>query len=711
MLNPQDTYALVVGIEKYNPGSYCDNLDGPASNALEFAEWLLLKGVPKENICLFISERDVNQAKVDALNIPKQKATRENIYQAITKTIPSYGNNGELLYIYWSGHGASNGVGDRRFFYDNGTENLNLNNLLKALKTDVYDLFEQQVLIFDACATYYSKKSSKSLSNEEYPDGEPNKDCQQVILLATKEGKVAKNIEAEQTGLFSQVLLEELNKENKLVIPSGVQAVMDRVKREFGDKYADEPSPITLSYTNNPEGYFNRDEFPKVYSNQAARNYNFLEQEWNSLTKILSLVNWQTICSCCIKVLSQYSNDPYSISSQLLLEKDYAVLKEILLEKKYQENNEFKIPLVLVFVQNLLQEEISEEAEKKLIEWRDKIAQELNIDINKIPQQARVTSKNKDKDSYAKLNPFLLILFEPISSSGFNIEAELVFQQNDFAENKSKPLDISQGQYNNISSEKICEKCCQLIAESNRYLLKNSNELTIEFFFPRKYLLELYFDNQSIEAEDSEWFGSKYKTTTRYYERCKDYTHRKDLIKNWELFEKLVRQLAENPDVSIQDQGIADQMYCLNFEEETIRWKKLRRNLSNEKKIGLNIDLPLLSPDYKGYIDEFLNTILRCGLPFSFWLRDKRLEELKLNESQEAIDIEFKDFLKFEHFKQPEILLEYIRKVRDDSYVEDDDMQDKYLGYHLGFLCDNPHRLPSWFDEEKGEDVYTFVNR
>ena len=184
------------------------------------------------------------------------------------------------------------------------------------------------------------------------------------------------------------------------------------------------------------------------------------------------------------------------------------------------------------------------------------------------------------------------------------------------------------------------------------------------------------------------------------------------MILNWQYFEELVSQLAEdiNKNTQDKDKTIVNKMFCLNLKDEKVRWKKLRRNLSNEKKIGLNLDLPLLNSDYKKYIDEFLNTILRCGLPFSFWLRDKSLEALKLSESQKDIDLEFKDFLKFEHFQQLETLLEYVRKVRDDSYVEDDALQDQYLGYHLGFLCDNPHRLPSWFDEEKGDDIYTFKN-
>jgi hypothetical protein len=49
----QETYAVVVGIEQYE---IAKSLDGAASNALIFTDWLLKCGVPESNIYLFISE-------------------------------------------------------------------------------------------------------------------------------------------------------------------------------------------------------------------------------------------------------------------------------------------------------------------------------------------------------------------------------------------------------------------------------------------------------------------------------------------------------------------------------------------------------------------------------------------------------------------------------------------------------------------------------
>ena len=48
-VDPQKTYALVVGVEKYAAGSNWD-LDGPTSDANKFVEWLRGRQVPVENI-------------------------------------------------------------------------------------------------------------------------------------------------------------------------------------------------------------------------------------------------------------------------------------------------------------------------------------------------------------------------------------------------------------------------------------------------------------------------------------------------------------------------------------------------------------------------------------------------------------------------------------------------------------------------------------
>src|SRR5438045_799304 len=74
----KNTYALVVGIEKYQFGKKHD-LEGPVKDARAFADWLWAQGVPPENIFLFLAPAD-QDTSLPAGNGPvPQPATREKI--------------------------------------------------------------------------------------------------------------------------------------------------------------------------------------------------------------------------------------------------------------------------------------------------------------------------------------------------------------------------------------------------------------------------------------------------------------------------------------------------------------------------------------------------------------------------------------------------------------------------------------------------------
>jgi hypothetical protein len=58
---PNETYALIVGIETYsfkygdNDAIKLGNLNGPAKAAIDFADWLVSRDVPPDNIHMFVS--------------------------------------------------------------------------------------------------------------------------------------------------------------------------------------------------------------------------------------------------------------------------------------------------------------------------------------------------------------------------------------------------------------------------------------------------------------------------------------------------------------------------------------------------------------------------------------------------------------------------------------------------------------------------------
>jgi hypothetical protein len=83
---PQQTHAVVVGVETYSVGSSW-NLNGPANDAYRFVKWLRAKGVPSGQISLFISALPENRALSDDLDIPSLAAEHAAITRVLTDTM------------------------------------------------------------------------------------------------------------------------------------------------------------------------------------------------------------------------------------------------------------------------------------------------------------------------------------------------------------------------------------------------------------------------------------------------------------------------------------------------------------------------------------------------------------------------------------------------------------------------------------------------
>ena len=64
MTSPEQTHAVVVGIERYEAGDNWD-LDGAASSALRIIRWLRERHVPVGNITTLLSPLDKNRSTVE----------------------------------------------------------------------------------------------------------------------------------------------------------------------------------------------------------------------------------------------------------------------------------------------------------------------------------------------------------------------------------------------------------------------------------------------------------------------------------------------------------------------------------------------------------------------------------------------------------------------------------------------------------------------
>jgi Effector-associated domain 1/Caspase domain len=232
-----------VGIEKYKGGSEWD-LNGPAKDALKFASWLLEHGVKPEHIQLFLSPLDENvgvleEAKAKGLN--PFLADRDQIDSAIRSKLTSAGNQGDLLHVFWGGHGiiTKTEATTRRLFFadtDNINKwNLDFNSLAEALSTFAHGSgFKQQNFWLDACANTYFQGlyeiiGAEAAASKFSTNGEQGK-AEQFVLFAAAEYEVATNESTEGTGRFSRAVLDEL--QGKSLLPD-METLAKQIQANF----------------------------------------------------------------------------------------------------------------------------------------------------------------------------------------------------------------------------------------------------------------------------------------------------------------------------------------------------------------------------------------------------------------------------------------------------------------------------------------------
>jgi hypothetical protein len=210
-ITPQKTWAVVVGIDRYLAGSEW-NLDGPVNDACAFARWLQRRGVPAEQILFFLSP------KKDAIDgLVTREAEADLIHKAFERELPV--KDGDLLIVFWGGHGALNG--DERLLFcadavNDHKSNLNLNDLLSLLRTSRYRHLDHQIIIVDACANYLNwMDEPASLPKREFGKGRMIESKGQFIIYSAADGEAAINNQTRKTGEFSRFVLDWLETDEK----------------------------------------------------------------------------------------------------------------------------------------------------------------------------------------------------------------------------------------------------------------------------------------------------------------------------------------------------------------------------------------------------------------------------------------------------------------------------------------------------------------
>jgi hypothetical protein len=233
---PERTYGLVIGIERYRESSWNVKGGGPAHDALKFAQWLCECGVPKKNIRLCLSSLEENSDLVEQSELAVEEATEPNITSLITDFLSE--KKGDLLYLFWAGHGLITSERDRRLLCADATkqnwQNLDLNSLLVFLGSDRFQI-QNHICIVDACASYIleSKGRPTNLGGKTFSSGQPRKESQQFVLLATREGEQAKVSAEGKTGYFSQAVREALEEEANDSWPPNMETIAEKVKQRL----------------------------------------------------------------------------------------------------------------------------------------------------------------------------------------------------------------------------------------------------------------------------------------------------------------------------------------------------------------------------------------------------------------------------------------------------------------------------------------------
>ncbi len=283
----EHTYGLVVGIERYQESRW--NVNGPASDALEFARWLCGRGVPKDNIRLCLSPLEESEQ----IEFQIEAATEQNLCDIIENFLSQ--TKGDLLYIFWAGHGVITSERNRRLICADATKqnwrNLDFNSLLLLLASDWIQI-RNHICIVDACANYVLESQGRptNLKGKEFSSGKPRTDSQQFILLATREGEQAKVNAEGNTGYFSQAVREALAADYADCWPPNMQGIAEKIKQRFQqlDKKQLPTYFSRRSWDGDTEDYhLNPFEIPHNIPTSTARKFVGREEEIERLHQLL----------------------------------------------------------------------------------------------------------------------------------------------------------------------------------------------------------------------------------------------------------------------------------------------------------------------------------------------------------------------------------------------------------------------------------------
>ncbi len=237
--DPKKTYAVVVGIEEYASAAWNVTDGSPSTSATEFCGYLQEHGVEGQKTHLLLS------ALKDPGPVPGSPqirgATRGDFSDVIDQL---RGQTGELLVVYWCGHGVIDLDRGRRLFFADAEKdrphNLELDPFLAVLASEWFPGFRRQLLLIDACATPMSWNFTFDVPGERFPPNKPLATSQAVLYSAL-------HLESAKPGLLWRAVKPRLGEQLPERWPPDVGELVEQLNDDFEKLDADQRPGLHLT--------------------------------------------------------------------------------------------------------------------------------------------------------------------------------------------------------------------------------------------------------------------------------------------------------------------------------------------------------------------------------------------------------------------------------------------------------------------------------
>ena len=229
----EHTYAVVVAVESYANLGEGWKLGGVGSQAAAFAEWLIKdRGIPARNIQVF---QTGSEAKLFTdLGIPPRQvlAATASFINTFIANVGAQWPQGEILLIYWIGHGFVARDGGRRLILADAAPhlktNLDVDQLVRLLRSDQAGCFRRQIAFIDTCAQFFEElQSSTELPPGGLNPGASRGGVDQTFYFAASSGEYATK------NAFGPQVLELLRKLPSGQWPPNTRWLRDEIEQMF----------------------------------------------------------------------------------------------------------------------------------------------------------------------------------------------------------------------------------------------------------------------------------------------------------------------------------------------------------------------------------------------------------------------------------------------------------------------------------------------